>query len=487
MQTPLPLWGELVSIHLPPYLLNTILLTFGGGFLCLLWGSSCAWLVTNYSFPASRLLSWALLLPLACPVYISGFIYSDLLGGLLPWIHSITAANILFGVGLYPYVYVFSRAAFLNQSLDYQWAAQSMGLGPIQVLMRVSLPMALPSISFGLLLAIIEIINDFGLVNHYAINTLTLGIYRVWLGMGNYSGALVLSVFVLGILAFIMFAEAYIVSKRKRFENQSGHKKIPLRKLEAAYAIAAIIWCLVPFALGFAIPLFFLFYYAAGALDSVPLLADSLLSLLGNTFLVIALAIGLCIGFALIINFSGRNLNSRLGFIFQSINFCYALPGTLLGLACIAFWGVVNNAAGDYFSIGGLFILLFAYVVRFTPPANRSIFNNLEKVTPNMELAAKSFALNRFEIFKNIYLPLLKASILSSSVIIFAEILKELPLVLILRPFNFETLATFTYQYASDEQLNIAAFPAILLIIAGLPVLYFLNRLASYSRKELNV
>ncbi len=483
LRAPMNVWGELLTVHLPPYLKNTILLVVGGGLLCLLWGTSTAWLVANFDFPLRKTLRWLLLLPLACPVYISGFIYSDLLGGFLPGVHSIPAAIFLFGAGLYPYVYVFTRAAFMEQSLDYQWAAQTLGLSRLQILGRVSLPMALPFISFGLLLATIEIINDFGLVNHYAINTISLGIYRVWLGMGNFSGAVILSLFMLFLLGIMMLCEGYLLTKRKRFENQSRHKHFSLQQLGMAQAIAAIIWCTVPVLLGFAIPCLALIYYAITTHDIIP----NLVAPLWNTLSLVAMAIFLCIACALVVNYTARNVNRTLRFFAQSINLCYALPGTLLGLACIAFFGIINNQLADYASISGIVILLFAYIVRFTPPANRAIHNNLEKITPSVELAARGFAVTRFEMFRKIHLPLLKAAILSSSVIIFAELLKELPLVLILRPFNFETLATFTYQYATDERLGAASFPALLLIISGLPILYLLNILVGNARKELTI
>ncbi len=486
LSIPLSDWVILLTDHIPPYLSNTLLLVLGGGFACLVWGVSCAWLTANFNFYGRSYLSWLLILPLACPVYISGFIYSDIFSSTVPGFHGIPVASLLFGAAFYPYVYIFSLAAFKQQSMDYVWAAQTMGLSNLQIFKRISLPIALPFISFGLLLAVIEIINDFGLVNHYSINTVSLGIYRVWLGLGDFNGAVGLAIVTLIALMVIMITEAYLLSKRKRYENQSRHIPVRIKRLQPVSSMLCMLWCLLPIAIGFLVPVGFLAFHALkgdgddGGGDRLQDLGAALV----NTLTLIVAAIFIILVCAILINYSARRLSKFWQVAGQSINICYALPGTLLGFTCILFFSKVNQWLPDNWAIGGIMLLLFAYTIRFIPAANRSIHNGLVQITPSMEMATKLFALKPFTSLTKIHLPLLKGALISSCLIIFAELLKELPLVLILRPFNFETLASFTYQYASDERLGLASLPALLIIFTGIPVLYVLHRSLTAARGE---
>lgn len=470
--SPLGKWNP----ALPAYLLNSFLLVAGGSGACLLWGVSSAWLLVNYSFPLHKALGWLALFPLACPAYLTGFVYSDLFEGFFA-IRSIWVAMIIFGSALFPYVYIFTRAAFIQQSLDYQLAGHSLGLSRWQNFYRISVPMALPFISFGCLLAIIEIINDFGLVDHYAINTLSLGIYRTWLGKGDFASAVQLSLLVLGILALLMAGEAFLLRQQKRFENLSRQRSLRVKRLAPWQGLAACCWCLIPITIGFIFPVGILlvkFLYHSGWDDISAFWAP-----LRNTFVLAGLTIFFCISLALALNYIARSAPRPLRITAQTINLCYALPGTLLGLAIIALLSKMNG-----YLLGGLFALLYGCIVRFTPPANRIIHNSLEKITPSVARAARGLGLKKIEQLRFIHWPLLKGSILSSMIIIFAELLKELPLTLMLRPFNFDTLAISIYQYASDERLYAAAGFALLLILAGLPALYFLNRLVIRTRAE---
>ena len=478
-------WAVLLTEHIPPYVVNTLLLVLGGGLVCLLWGVSCAWLTANFNFYGRRYISWMLILPLACPVYISGFIYSDIFAAIVPGFHGIPVASLLFGAAFYPYVYILSLAAFRQQSMDYVWAAQTMGLNDWQIFKRISLPIALPFISFGMLLATIEIINDFGLVNHYSINTMSLGIYRVWLGLGDFNGAVGLSLITLVVLMVIMIAEAYLIGKRKRYENQSRHSPVRVKRLAAVPGTLCLLWCLLPIVVGFFAPVAILSYYA---IDTLYITGGARFQELGqalaNTLSLALLAIAVILICAILINYSARRLSKFWRVAGQSINICYALPGTLLAFTCILFFSKLNQLLPEYLAIGGLTVLIFAYTIRFIPPANRSIYNGLLQITPPLEMAARIFAIKPLTLLTKIHLPLLKGALISSCLIIFAELLKELPLVLILRPFNFETLASFTYQYANDERLGLAALPALIIIFTGVPVLYLLHRYLNRSRGE---
>ena len=476
----LPFWQEFITGSLFHYLVNTLFLVFGGGMICLLWGLSTAWLTAHYRFPLHQSLRWLLLLPFACPTYLSGFIYADLLDGYVASARTIYSGMLLFGLGLYPYVYVFSRAAFNEQSVDYRLAARSMGLNPVQVFWRITVPMALPFVSFGCLLAVIEIINDFGLVNHYAINTLSLGIYRTWLGLGNFGAAVQLSLCLLVLLGIILYGENYLLRKRKRFENISRRRHLPIHQLATPMGWIACFWCCMPILFGFVIPVAYLGY---GALNQTTPFVKSLWLPLANTFTLVGTVIFCCLLVGLMINYATRPLGPKWQTLGQSINLCYALPGTLMGLAVISLFTRLHHLS-DVVLLGGFVGLVYAYLVRFTPPANRMLHNSLEQITPSIEKAARGFGVTGLTLFRRIHLPLIQTSLLSAVIIIFAEAVRELPLALMLRPFNFETLATYTYQYVSDEQLRAAAPPALLLICAGVPALYILNRLISRVRGD---
>ena len=463
------------------YLGNTVVLSLGGGAMCLLWGLSAAWLITHYVFPLRRQLRWLLLLPLACPVYLSGFIYADMLDGYPVSVRNMFTGILLFGINLYPYVYIFSRVAFDQQSADYPLAARSLGLNPNRVFWRVHLPMALPFVSFGFFLAVIEIVNDFGLVSYYAINTLSLGIYRTWLGLGSFSTALQLSLWLLLLLAVILLIENRLIGRRKRFENMSRGRKLSVSSLPPLPGMAACCFCLLPIIIGFVIPTGYLVY---GASKQLPSFALSLLQPFANTLLLTITVILCCTLVGLTINYATRPLGSAWRAFGQSINICYALPGTLMGLAVIWIFTRINDLAGMSLLGGGLLALVYAYSVRFSSPMNRMLHNSLEKITPSVEKAARGFGISRLALFRKIHFPFIKTSILGATLIIFAETAKELPLALMLRPFNFETLATYTYQYASDERLAAASLPALALIAAGIPALYLLNLLISGKRGE---
>ena len=472
-------WGQLFA--LPSYLFNTFVLVLGGSGLCLVWGVSTAWFSVNCSFPFHKSLRWLLILPLACPAYLAGFIYAEMLESLMN-IRTIIIAALLFGSALFPYIYIFSRAAFMQQSLNYQLAAHSLGLNKKKVFLHITLPMALPFISFGWLLTIIEIINDFGLVSYYAINTLSLGIYRTWLGRGDFTAAVQLSLLMLFIIIIIMFMENRLLAKQRRFENLSRYGKLRVRRIEGWRGWIICLWCLFPCMLGFIVPVIFLSIRFMQHAQWQEL--SSLIVPLGNTLFLAGITISLCITAALVLNYTSRMAVPQLRFLGQAVNLCYALPGTLLGLAIIALLSNINNMIDSYILSGGFFALLYGYVVRFHPPANRIIHNSMEKITPSVEMAARGFGLKRIAVLRTIHLPLLKGSLWSSVIILFTELLKELPLTLMLRPFNFDTLAISVYQYASDERLNTAAGFALLLIFAGLPALYLLNHLVNKTRTE---
>ena len=480
-------WSLLIQTYIPPYASNTLILVLAGGFICLLWGLSCAWITTNFKFPGRKQLSWLLILPLACPVYITGIVYSDLFAGIFINFHGIPAASIIFGSALYPYVYIFSRFAMREQSVDYIRAAQTMGLSRWQILRRILLPLALPFVSFGLLLAVIEIINDYGLVNYYSVNTIALGIYNVWLGLNDFNGSVLLALFAIGLLLLIFVAETYLLSKRPRYEGQSRHSPLEVVRLPRGKGLLCLAWCLLPLTVGFILPVALLLSNALMGLDALGgIIASDLMSALYNTLFVLVSVIVLAVLCSLAINFSARHLGKPWQLLGQSVNICYTLPGTLLAFTCIIFVTRINQELPLALQISGILVLVVACTIRYSPPANRSIHNTLQKMTPSLEMAARIFSESKWRMFSKVHFPLLKSAILLGSLIIFIEVIKELPLVLLLRPFNFETLASFAYQYASDSRLAVASIPALGIILVSTPILYWLNRLTNNLRQEVS-
>ncbi|MGB0683133.1 MAG: ABC transporter permease [Magnetovibrionaceae bacterium] len=492
------IWSHLARTVLPSYLKTTLGLMIGVGLGTLVIGVSTAWLVTLCRFPGRRIFEWLLLLPIAVPAYIVAFIYTDLLEyagpvqGMLrdifgwtspraywfPEVRSLGGAIMMMTLTLYPYVYLLSRAAFTEQCVCVIEVSRTLGKGPWASFFAVALPLARPAIVIGVALVLMEALNDFGTVDYFAVKTFSAGIYDVWLNMNSVAGAAQLSLVLLAFVLVLIAAERWARGAKSFRHATNRYRALPNYKLSGWRALAAFLACALPITLGFIVPGSVLVGYALEHYE-VTLEANYFRHLLNSmTLSVTAAVVALMIG--LFLAYSVRISNSpalRSASRFASIG--YAMPGAVLAVGILVPFGAFDNAVDGYmretFGIstglllsGTIAAMTFGYVARFLALSFGSAEASLTKVTPSIEGASRTLGQGPFGTLKRIHFPLIRGSVLAAALLVFVDSMKELPMTVVLRPFNFDTLATFTYQYASDELFEESALAALTIVGAGI-------------------
>lgn len=504
------LWRHLAETQLRDIFGNTIILLIGVGLGTVVIGTGTAWLVTMCRFPGSRMLQWALLLPLVMPTYIIGYAYADLLTFAGPLQSALRAAMgwsrgdywfpnfgssqgvaLLFTLVLYPYVYLAARAAFLAQSQSLLEASRILGNGAWRTFLRIGLPLARPAIAAGTALALLETLADFGTVQYYGIQTFTTAIYRTWYGMGNREGAAQLSM-VLILIAVALVAVEYQSRGRARFTIASNLRYIaePVR-LSLSAGLAAFAACALPILLGFVVPTLHL---AQLALSSGVLVTDR--QFIGdalNSLILATVAAAIIVGLAVFLSYAGRLVRRRL--LHRTIAFAslgYALPGAVIAVGVLlplAFADrgidllsrqVLGVPTGLLLS-GTAFALIVAYTVRFLAVGMANVAPGLAAIDPAMDASARILGARPRQVLWRIHLPMLRVPALTAGIVAFVEVLKELPATLLIRPFNFDTLAVGVYRFASDERLAQAAVGSILIVTVSLAPVILLSRTVAAS------
>ena len=498
---------HLLETVLFTYSLNTLLLILGVIFLSFVFALPVAWFVACCEFPTRKILQWALMLPLALPPYIVAIVYTDLLDysgpiqqfmrELMGWqlhsdyffpdIRSLSGAILILSLALYPYLYLLLRGAFLGQSGELFQAARSLGMSPIRAFLKVSLPLSRSAIAVGLSLIAMESLGDFATVNYFAVNTLTTGVYDTWLELGSLNTAAKISSLMLFILVILISMENYSRRQLKVYQGK-GATQTELGFVLCGwkkYTVLFYAWGLL--FLAFLLPIFTLLYYAFHYFEQSLNQSLWLFSLNSIWLAVIVAFLGLLI--ALIVNFYQRlspGFLAKMTIRLSSLG--YAIPGTVVAIAVlIPFtsldiglnrWLVEHSfpRVGLLFS-GSLFILVMAYLVRFSAIAVGSIDSNLNQVSPSLDHASRSLGLSPAKTIYRVNLPLIRKGMLTAFILVFIEAMKELPTALLLRPFNFDTLATYVYQFVSDEMIELAALPALLIVLMGLLPFIIVNRL----------
>lgn len=506
-------WGHLATTVLPEYIRNSLVLMVGVGLGVLAIGVSTAWLVSTCEFWGRRWFEWLLLLPLAAPTYILAYVYTDTLEyfgpvqtalrGLFGWqratdywfpnIRSIQGAILLFSLTLYPYVYLLARVAFLAQSTATLEASRSLGCGPWRSFRAVALPMARPAIAAGTALALMETLNDFGTVAYFSVSTFTTGIYRTWFGMGDRPAAVQLSA------VLLLFIFALVVLERRSRRRARYYQGMARTISQTRYglgglrAIAAWLVCAAPVLLGLIIPIGLLLAMTIRNADAT--LNRSFFVLSFNSLVLAVLAAVLAVLLALVMAY-GLRLNSTpfLKLSVQGANLGYAVPGAVIAVGTLIPLARFDNAVDAWmrqtfgFSTGLLLsgtmiALLFAYLVRFLAVSFGAIEAGLGKIKPSLDDAARSLGQSPHQTLIKIHRPLLGSSLLTAAMLVFVDVMKELPATLIIRPFNFDTLAVRVYQYAADERLIEASAPALAIIVVGLlPVLWLSQQIANEGK-----
>ncbi|MEX0803286.1 MAG: iron ABC transporter permease [Candidatus Binatia bacterium] len=496
------IWHHLASTVLPHYVKTTVALSASVGFGTFVIGTATAWLVTLCRFPGRRLFEWALLLPMAVPAYVIAYVYTDVLeyagpvqGALrdvfgwsssrdywFPQIRSLGGAVTMMTLVLYPYVYLLARAAFLEQSVCVLEVSRTLGRGPWRSFFTVALPLARPAIVIGISLVIMETLNDLGTVDFFAVSTFTRGIYDVWLNMNSVSGAAqlasVLLLFVFGLIAL----ERTNRRKQRFHHTTTKYRPLPGYHLGGWRGIGAAIACLLPILLGFAVPCGVLLKHAIVHFEDA-VVSEYLVHTI-NSLTLSSLAAAVTVGLGLFLAYGLRISGDRaLRGLTRFAAIGYAIPGAVLAVGVLHPLGRFDNAIDAFsreafgFSTGLLFsgtviAITVGYVVRFLALSVGTLEASLAKITPSMDAAARTLGVGPAATLRRVHLPIMRASILTAGVLVFVDCMKELPMTLIMRPFNFETLATHVYQLASRELLEQSALGSLTIVVAGiLPVL----------------
>ena len=506
------IWSHLAATVLPTYVGNTLWLMLGVGAGTIVIGASTAWLVTMYRFPGRRILSWALLLPLAVPGYVLAFVITDQLeyAGTVqralrtafgwsspreywfPEIRSLGGAMTVLSLVLYPYVYLLARAAFIEQCFCLFEASRTLGRGPLRSFVSVALPMARPAVAVGAALALMETLNEFGTVDFFAVPTFTAGIFDVWLNMGSSAGASQLAVALMLFTCAVLALER-AARRRGRFHATTTRvRALPDYPLSPAAGIAAFAWCALPVLLGFILPAGVLASYAIEFHEEA--FGRRYLEFAWSSFRLAAWAAVVTTVLGLVLAYGVRlSRNAAMRGIAEAATIGYAIPGAVLAVGLLYPLGALDAGldalSRTLFGVplgllvsGSIAGLVFGYSARFMALGYRTLDAGLQRVTPGMDGASRTLGAGAGATLRRVYLPLLRPSLLVAALLVFVDTMKELPLTLIMRPFNFETLATFVYQYASSEQLEECALGALTIVAAGILPVVAISRTITRSR-----
>lgn len=499
------LWNHLFSTVLKRYILNTIILVVGVGFLTILVGVFAAWLVTVYRFPGQNIFNWALILPLSIPAYIMAYTYAGMLDytgpvqsflrnsmGLKPEqlhfldIMSIQGVVVIMTLSFYPYVYLITKASFQKQSAAVLEVSKAFGRTPFQTFLKVALPMARPAVVGGVSLVIMEVLNDFGVVNYYGVDTFTTGIFRAWFSMGDTGAATHLSGILL-LFVFLLLLLERLNRGRARYDFTAGrYRPTKAQQLKKGRAFLAFLFCFIPVLFGFLIPFLQLSSWAILTVKKVAI--QRILHLTMNSFAIVGTSSLLCITVSVFVAYSVRLHRTFLMHSMEKIvTLGYAIPGAIIALGVMipfssidhridgfatALWG---RSTGLLLS-GTIAALVFAYLVRFIAVSYYPVESGFKKLCKNMDESSRSLGLSPGKTLYRVNMPLISSSILSGTILVFLELLKELPLTLILRPFNFNTLATTVFKLAGEEMLAESAIFALIIIVTALVPVLILQR-----------
>lgn len=495
-------WIHIVKNLLGQFVSNTLYLLIVCGIMVLLFGVTTSWLVARYEFPFRKPLEWLLILPLAIPSYIVAYGYAGVFdyGGSLELIQryfgiEFTRIDIMnrlglafvLSISLFPYVYVSTRAFFLNQANNLLEASRMLGVGEFRTFFKLILPLARPAIIAGMILVLMEVLNDYGAAQYFGVNTFTTGIFRSWFSLEEPETAIYLSALLLLLVFALILFEKW--QRRKiQYTNERTNTERIYRK-NTSKRKQFLIFCIVitPVLFGFFIPVAQLIYWAVLTYSSVFDYSFLMLSL--QTFGIAFLTASVTVVLATILIFSAKW--NRIGFIKNLSRLGvlgYAIPGAVVAIGimiptlAIDRWlmGVIASLSGNttgFIIHGTLFALVYAYAVRFLAVAYNPIESTTLKVSNAIPDASKTLGVGNFKTFFKIEYPLIKTGLLSAFILVFVDVLKELPLTLILKPFQLNTLAVSAFEYASDERVMEAAIPSLFIIFTAAVPVIFLNKL----------
>ena len=500
-------WSHLYDTVLSEYIANSLWLCLSVGLGVALLGSGSAYLVALHDFPGRRQFEWLLLLPLAMPAYVMAYVYTDFLqfvgpvqSALREWfgwragdywfpdIRTLPGAALMFIFALYPYVYLLARTAFLERASGMVDAARILGLSPWQAFWHVTLPLSRPAVFAGVLLALMETLADYGTVAYFAVPTFTTGIYRAWFSLGDRTAAAQLAACLLAFVLLLLLIERY-TRRRARYHDTAQRRQAQRPRLHGLPALLAIVGCLIPLTLGFLLPAMLLFQLALAEGDAQ--FGSRYWLLARNSFTLAAISALLAALIAILLAYAAREARSPWSKIAtRLVGLGYAVPGSVIAVGVLipvtrldhwlaAWWQQLGHAHPGLLLTGGIAALIYAYLARFLSIALQSIEAGMSKITPSMDMAAQSLGCGPGATLRRVHLPLLSSSALAAALLVFVDVMKELPATLVMRPFNFDTLATQTWTLAADERLAEASTAALAIVAVGLlPIALLAHQIA---------
>ncbi|WP_428910055.1 ABC transporter permease [Niallia sp. Krafla_26] len=489
-QEPNENWLHIRQYLLKNYVANTLILVVLTSILTTFLGVSLAWLIAAYDFPLKRFFRWGLMLPLTIPTFIATYTYRTMLGytGVIQstlrnqfdyqinpeWltVAGIPGAVFIFTLFLYPYVYMITRAFLENQSTSYIESARLLGGKPLSVFFRVVLPLSRPAIIGGTVLVIYEVLGDYGVTSFLGIHTITTAIFQTWFRMYDVHSAMRLAAWLMLIIVGIFILERLLRQGRRYHLSSKSRPLVPV-KLKGARGIAAFGYCSMIFLIGFLIPLVQLIFWAVMTFEKV--WDPAFLTLINQTLYVAVISTVMILIFSIVVANINRTHSTFSFILSKSVTTGYSIPGPIIAIGVLAVFISLDEWLAPLYSYMGLgeaplilslslIMLIVGYFIRFMATGFNAVEVGFEKIGTKYLEASRMLGLGVTKTFFKVDLPLIKGSIISGFVITFVEICKELPLALLLRPFNFETLATKTYQYANDEQIYEASISSLLII-----------------------
>ena len=505
-------WRHLAETVLTRYIVNSLWLMIGVGTGTLVIGVATAWLVTMCRFRGRPTFEWALLLPMAVPAYVIAYTYTGLfefagpVQGYLrdsfalakgdywfPEIRSIGGAIAMMTLVLYPYVYLLSRIAFLEQSVSVLEVSRTLGCNPWRSFFSVALPLARPGIAAGVALALMETLNDFGTVQYFAVDNFTTGIFRTWFGMGEPEAATQLAATLMIFIFALVLIERLSRGRGRVRHTTSRYRALPSYQLTGAKSAAATTACFLPIFLGFLLP-------GAVLLDWTVETADRMIdarffTYAANSFSLAAIASLLAVAIALAMVYGLRlsQQNKVMVFAARVASMGYAVPGAVIAVGVLLPFAWFDTVLNDWLQAGfdvspglvfsgTIFAVIFAYLVRFLAISLNTVEASLDKVTTSMDDASRTLGRKPGNTLLSVHLPMIYGSLLTAGILVFVDVMKELPATLFLRPFNFDTLAVRTYQLASDERLADASSSALAIVLVGVVPVVMLSIAIARSR-----
>ena len=505
------LWGHLAATVLPGYVANSLWLVLGVGIGTLTIGTGTAWLVTMHEFRGRRLFEWALLLPLAAPGYVLAYAYADFLQFVgpvqtelrsifgwsrgdywFPEIRSLGGAIFVLTLASYPYVYILARSSFLAQSVCVLEVSRTLGSGPWRMFFKVALPLARPALVAGVALALMETLAEFGAVTHFGIDTFTTGIYRTWFAMGTPVVAAQLSALLVSCIVVLIVVERWSRGQARFHHTTARYRRLPVRQTRRGRGWLATMACLAPITLGFFLPGGVLLHLAATGGD--PLFGTAFLAFARNSLILSALAAAIVVSVALVLAYAHRLAPGPLvATAVRGATVGYAMPSAVGAVGDLIAFRATDTAIDGWTrrTLGvstGLVLsgtavgLLIAYLVRFLAVAFNAAESSLAKVTPHIDQASRVLGQGPGGTLWRIHLPMLRGGLLSGALLVFVDVMKELPATLIVRPFDFDTLAIRAYRLASDERLAEASTASLAIVLVGILPVVLLSRAISRAR-----